>query len=74
MNQKIKEFDSVQLMRRLRDQMSEEMAQMSPQERVLYIQRKAAASPLMALFSHKSELETSNRSSKRTTEIANSRR
>jgi hypothetical protein len=53
MNQKSKEFDSVQLMRRLRDQMSEEMAQMSPQERILYIQRKAAASPLWALFSHK---------------------
>ena len=53
MNQKIKEFDSVQLMRRLRDQMSEEMAQMSPQERIQYIQRKAAASPLWDLFSHK---------------------
>ncbi|HYU31113.1 MAG TPA: hypothetical protein VEW48_03040 [Thermoanaerobaculia bacterium] len=52
MNQKIKEFDSVQLMRRLRDQLSEEMAQMSPQERILYIHRKAAASPLLALFSH----------------------
>lgn len=51
MNQKIKEFDSVHLMRRLRDQLSEEMAQMSPQERILYIQRKAAASPLSALFS-----------------------
>jgi hypothetical protein len=51
MNQKVKEFDSVQLMRRLRDQLSEEMAQMSPQERILYIQRKAAASPLLALFS-----------------------
>jgi hypothetical protein len=53
MNERIKEFDSVQLMRRLRDQMSEEMAQMSPQERILYIQRKAATSPLWALFSHK---------------------
>lgn len=53
MNQKIKEFDSVQLMRRLRDQLSEEMAQMSPQERTRYIQRKAAASPLLDLFSHK---------------------
>jgi hypothetical protein len=53
MNQKDKKFDSVQLMRRLRDQLSEEMAQMSPQERVLYIQRKAAASPLGALFSHR---------------------
>ena len=52
MNQKVKEFDSVQLMRRLRDQLSEEMAQMSPQERILYIRRKAAASPLSALFSH----------------------
>lgn len=50
---RIKEFDSVQLMRRLRDQMSEEMAQMSPQERIRYIQRKAAASPLSALFSRK---------------------
>ena len=53
MNQKIKEFDSAQLMRRLHDQMSEEMAQMSPQERILYIQRKAAASPLFSLFSDK---------------------
>jgi len=53
MIRKIKEFDSVQLMRRLSDQLSEEMAQMSPQERILYIQRKAAASPLLALFSHK---------------------
>jgi hypothetical protein len=53
MNQKVKEFDSVQLMRRLRDQLSDEMAQMSPQERILYIQRKAAASPLLDLFSHK---------------------
>lgn len=52
MNQRVKEFDSVQLMRRLRDQLSEEMAQMSPQERILYIRRKAAASPLSALFSH----------------------
>ena len=53
MNQKIKQFDSVQLMRSLRDHLSEEMAQMSPQERILYIQRKAAASPLLAFFSHK---------------------
>lgn len=53
MNQKIKKFDSVQLMRSLRDRLSEDMAQMSPQERILYIQRKAAASPLFALFSHK---------------------
>ena len=52
MNQKAKKFDSVQLMRRLRDQLSEEMVQMSPQERILYIQRKAAASPLSDLFSH----------------------
>jgi len=59
MNQKIKKFDSVQLMRKLRDQLSEEMAQMSPEERIHYIQRKAAASPLLALFSHKSELRTS---------------
>lgn len=53
MNQKIKKFDPVQLMKRLRDQLSEEMAQMSSQDRILYIQRKAAASPLLALFSHK---------------------
>jgi hypothetical protein len=53
MNQKIKKFDSVQLMRRLRDQLSEEMAQMSSQERILYIQQKAAASPLSALFRHR---------------------
>jgi hypothetical protein len=53
MSQKIKEFDAVQLMRRLRDQLSAEMATMSPQERILYIQKKAAASPLMARFSHR---------------------
>lgn len=52
MNQKVKEFDSVRLMRRLRDHLSEEMAQMSPEERILYIRRKAAASPLSALFNH----------------------
>jgi hypothetical protein len=56
MNPKIKEFDSVKWMRRLRDQMSDEMAQMSPQERILYIQRKAAASPLWDLFSHKTPI------------------
>lgn len=53
MNQTTKTFDSVQLMRKLRDKLSEEMAPMSPQERILYIQRKAAASPLFALFSHR---------------------
>jgi hypothetical protein len=51
MRRKNKKFDSVQMMRRLRHEMSEEMASMSPQERILYIQRKAAASPLVALFS-----------------------
>jgi hypothetical protein len=54
MSQKVKKFDSVQLMRALRDQMSEDMAQMSRQEQILYIQRKAAASPLSALFSQQS--------------------
>ncbi|MFY9820388.1 MAG: hypothetical protein WAM82_03345 [Thermoanaerobaculia bacterium] len=61
MNQKVKEFDSVQLMRRLRDQLSDEMAQMSPQERILYIQRKAAASPLLDLFSHKTRTGAAER-------------
>lgn len=51
MNQKTKEFDSVQLMRKLRDQMSEEMAPMSPEERIIYIRRKAAENPLNTLFS-----------------------
>ena len=50
MNQRVKEFDSVELMRRLRDQLSEEMAQMSPQERIEYIRHRAAASPLAARF------------------------
>lgn len=59
MNQKVKEFDSVQLMRRLRDQLSEEMAQMSPQERILFIRRKAAASPLSTLFSHQTRAQDS---------------
>lgn len=53
MSQKMKEFDAVQLMRRLRDQLSAEMVAMSPQERILYIQKKAAASPLTAYFSRK---------------------
>ncbi|HEX4962681.1 MAG TPA: hypothetical protein VF173_17730 [Thermoanaerobaculia bacterium] len=61
MNQKIKEFDSVQLMRRLRDRLSEEMAPMSPQERILYIQRKAKASPLFALFGHNTRQEVSSK-------------
>ena len=43
-----KTFDCVQLMRRLRDQLSEEMAALSPEERTRYIQQKAAASPLLA--------------------------
>ena len=58
MNQKAKKFDAVQLMRRLRDQLSAEMASMSPQERILYIQRKAAASPLLDLFSHSHKTRT----------------
>ncbi len=52
MSRTMKEFDSVQLMRTLRAQLSEEMEKMSPQERIHYIQRKAAASPLSALFRH----------------------
>ena len=69
-NQKVKEFDSVQLMRTLRDQLSDEMAKMSPQERILYIQRKAAASPLLDLFSHKPEPETPKDSFERTAEVS----
>jgi hypothetical protein len=57
MKQKTKKFDSVQLMRRLRDHLSEEMAQMSPHERILYIQKKAEASPLSALFSHQIRIQ-----------------
>jgi hypothetical protein len=56
MTQKVKRFDAVQLMRRLRDRMSEEMAPMSSQERILYIRRKAAASPLSAAFSDKPQV------------------
>jgi hypothetical protein len=50
MNPKTKTFDSVEMMRRLRDQLSAEMAAMSPEEQILYVQKKAAASPLAALF------------------------
>jgi hypothetical protein len=53
MSLKIKEFDAVQLMRKLRDQMSEEMAPLSPEERIIYIRRKTEENPLYTLFSQK---------------------
>ena len=68
MDQKAKQFDSVQLMRNLRDHMSEEMAQMSPQERILYIQRRAASSPLSALFGHQVQTRDAEKSFERTAE------
>ena len=42
-----KTFDSVKLMRELRDKLSEEMAKMAPEERIRHIRDKAAASALV---------------------------
>lgn len=41
-----KTFDAVKLMRKLRERLSEEMEQMTPEERVRYIRNKAASSDL----------------------------
>jgi hypothetical protein len=38
-----KTFDSVKLMRDLRDKLSQEMAQMTPEERIRFIRNKAAS-------------------------------
>jgi hypothetical protein len=38
-----KTFDAVRLMRELRDMLSEEMEQMTPEERLLYIRNRAAS-------------------------------
>lgn len=43
---KTKTFDSVKLMRELRDKLSQEMEQMTPEERVRYIRRRAASTAL----------------------------
>lgn len=43
---KVKTFDAVRLMRELRDKLSQEMENMTPGERVHYIQDKAAMTPL----------------------------
>lgn len=40
---KTKTFDSVKLMRELRDKLSEDMARMAPEERIRFIQQRAAA-------------------------------
>lgn len=45
---KTKTFNSVKLMRKLRDQMSDEMAGMSPEERLRFIRERAARSPFVA--------------------------
>ena len=41
-----KTFDAVKLMRELRDKLSQEMANMTPEERVRYIREKAASTAL----------------------------
>lgn len=41
-----KTFDSVKLMRELRDKLSQEMEHMTPEERVQYIRRRAASTGL----------------------------
>ena len=43
---KTKTFDSVRLMRELRSKLSEDMAQMAPEERTRFIQRQAARAEL----------------------------
>jgi hypothetical protein len=41
-----KTFDSVKLMRELRDALSRDMEHMAPEERVRYIRSRAASTPL----------------------------
>ena len=41
-----KTFDSVAMMRELRDRLSQEMAEMTPVERLRYVRKMAAATPL----------------------------
>jgi len=41
-----KTFDAVRLMRELRDRLSREMGQMTPEERMCYIREKAASTGL----------------------------
>jgi len=41
-----KTFDAVKLMRELRDKLSQEMEQMTPEERIRYIQERAASTGL----------------------------
>ena len=41
-----KTFDSVKLMRELRDKLSQEMEQMTPDERIRYVRDKAASTRL----------------------------
>lgn len=43
---KVKTFDAVKLMRELRNKLSEDMEDMTSEERVRYIQNKAASTPL----------------------------
>ncbi|MFQ5474025.1 MAG: hypothetical protein ACE5FA_14235 [Dehalococcoidia bacterium] len=38
-----KTFDAVKLMRELRDKLSEDMARMAPEDRIRFIQQRAAA-------------------------------
>lgn len=47
---KTKTFDAVKLMRHLRDKISQEMAQMTPEERVRYISEKAASTRLATVL------------------------
>ena len=43
---KTKAFDAVELMRNLRDALSREMEQMTPEERIRYIRQRAASTAL----------------------------
>lgn len=43
-----KSFDSVAMMRELRDSLSQEMAGMTPAERICHVRKMAAATPLGA--------------------------
>ncbi|MFQ5600049.1 MAG: hypothetical protein ACE5G2_05800 [Candidatus Krumholzibacteriia bacterium] len=42
----MKTFDAVKLMRELRDKLSQEMEEMTPEERMRYIREKAASTAL----------------------------
>lgn len=61
-----KAFDSVALMRELRDRLSQEMAEMTPAERIRHIHEKAGATALGARLQESAGETTSNSGASRT--------